>query len=257
MTFKMMLVDASLCHDCNNCFLACRDEHCGVAREGYFAPQPRHGHRWIDILCRERGVYPMIDVSFLPVMCQQCNVPPCAEAAEGAVRIREDGIVVIDPVLARGMESLAESCPYGAIWWNEEEQLPQKCDFCAHLVDEGGIPRCVEVCPTGALRWLELDEDDEETVFALFDEGWKPYRAELGTHPNVLYRGLDSFEKQLYCGKVVVDGDCVAGLEVTLARGGETLARTVTNAFGEYRFDGLDKGSYEIIINGKPHRIEL
>ena len=55
----------------------------------------------------------------------------------GAVYRRKDGIVIIDHKEAKGMRWLTNACPYGAVFWNEEADLPQKCTFCAHLLDQG------------------------------------------------------------------------------------------------------------------------
>ena len=50
-----LIIDVAKCHDCNNCFLACKDEFF----ENDFAPfslaQPRHGQRWMNIMRKERG----------------------------------------------------------------------------------------------------------------------------------------------------------------------------------------------------------
>ena len=54
---RYISIDVAKCHDCNNCFMACKDEHCGNDWPGYTAAQPRHGHRWMNIERRERGVY--------------------------------------------------------------------------------------------------------------------------------------------------------------------------------------------------------
>ena len=40
-----MVIDVRWCHDCNNCFMSCKDEHVGNDWPGYTAAQPRHGHR--------------------------------------------------------------------------------------------------------------------------------------------------------------------------------------------------------------------
>ena len=71
------VIDVAKCHDCNNCFMACKDEFVGNDWPGYTAAQPRHGHRWIDILRRERGHYARNDVAYLPLPCQHCENPPC------------------------------------------------------------------------------------------------------------------------------------------------------------------------------------
>lgn len=252
---KMLLIDVALCHDCNNCLMACKDEHCGAAREGYSAPQPRHGQRWIDILPRERGDHRMIDVSFLPKPCMHCNAPPCVEAGRGAVVRRGDGVVLIDEKRARGMHELPLSCPYGAMYYDEDGENPLKCNLCAHLLDAGeSAPRCVSVCPTGALEYIEVDG---ENVPELFARGYKPYLAEFGTHPNVLYKNLWKFESEFIGVKLTRAGDCAKDIPVRLMSGGETLAEKNTNAFGECRFDGLAPGSYELAFEDVRARAKL
>ena len=72
------VIDVARCHDCNNCFMADKDEFVDNDWPGYTAAQPRHGHRWVDILRRERGQYARNDVAYLPMPCQHC--------AERAVR---------------------------------------------------------------------------------------------------------------------------------------------------------------------------
>jgi len=49
-----LIIDVERCENCNNCFLACKDEFTDNRFEGYSAPQPRHGHRWINIRKKER-----------------------------------------------------------------------------------------------------------------------------------------------------------------------------------------------------------
>ena len=53
-----LIVDVALCQGCNNCFLACKDEHVGNDWPGYSRPQSSLGERWIQIPCHERGQYP-------------------------------------------------------------------------------------------------------------------------------------------------------------------------------------------------------
>ena len=72
----------------------------------------------------------------------------------------------MDPVKAKGNRGLVDACPYGAIYYNEELDVPQKCTGCAHLVDEGELPHCVDVCATGALRFGEEEDFAEEIAQA-------------------------------------------------------------------------------------------
>lgn len=64
-----LVIDIALCHDCNNCFMACKDEHVDNDWLPYTNAQPRHGHRWMNIHRTERGQYPRIDVAYLPMPC--------------------------------------------------------------------------------------------------------------------------------------------------------------------------------------------
>ena len=98
------VIDVAKCHDCNNCFMADKDEFVGNDWPGYTDAQPRHGHRWVDILRRERGQYARNDVAYLPVPCQHCENPPCVPASDGAFYKREDGIVLIDLEKAKGTQ---------------------------------------------------------------------------------------------------------------------------------------------------------
>src|SRR4029077_16203342 len=121
---------------------------------------PKHGHKWINILQKERGQVPMIDIAYVPTMCNHCDHAPCIAKAGDAVKKREDGIVLIDPEKARGRKDLVEACPYGHIWWNEELQLPQIWPFDAHLLDQGWQQtRGQQACPTGAMRAIKIEDD--------------------------------------------------------------------------------------------------
>src|SRR5215510_8494796 len=64
-----MVIDVAECTNCKLCTLAAMDEYVGNEWPGYAKPMPKHGHRWIDILQKERGQVPMIDVAYLPTMC--------------------------------------------------------------------------------------------------------------------------------------------------------------------------------------------
>ena len=105
-----LIIDVALCHDCNNCFLACKDEYWENDFPPYSVAQPRHGHRWMDVMRKERGQYPKVDVNYLPYPCMHCDDAPCTKAAkDGAVYKRDDGIVIIDPEKAKGKKDLQKS----------------------------------------------------------------------------------------------------------------------------------------------------
>jgi len=244
-----MVIDISKCIGCYNCFLACRDEFAGNEYKGYSAAQPMEGQNWIRVIEKERGQYPKVKVSYTPILCMHCDDAPCIKMAQdGAVYRRADGIVIIDPVKAKGRKELISSCPYRVIEWNEREQLPQKCTLCAHMLDKGEKePRCVETCPTGALIFGDLD-DPESEVARLIASG----------KTDVLQGGYDIKEKVRYMGLpgrfiagTVIYGDrdeCAEGATVALSRNGERQ-EVKTNAFGDFEFEGLaDNSEYTIRI---------
>ncbi len=164
MTTYGMVIDVSRCTGCHNCFLACRDEHVGNDYPPIAAAQPQSGHRWMDVQEYERGKFPRVRVDYLPLPCQHCKEATCVSKAQGgSVYRRADGIVVIDPEKAVGQREIVLSCPHRVIFWNEAKNVPQKCTFCAHLLDKGWKqPRCVEACPTQALVFGDLDDPDSE-----------------------------------------------------------------------------------------------
>ena len=257
-----MVIDVRWCHDCNNCFMSCKDEHVGNEWPGYTNAQPRHGHRWMNILRRERGRYSRNDYSYLPMPCQHCENAPCIAAGDGDVTRREDGIVMIDMNKAKGNKALVDSCPYGAIYYNEEADVPQKCTMCAHLLDDPdwipGIPRCAHSCPTKALKAFHLEPEEMEMMIKT--EGLEVYRPELGTNPHVFYKNLHRFTKNFVAAGVLVDGDCYENATATLKNAeGEVVEIQKTNFFGDFKFDGLDDGKYVLTIDaaGKTKDIDV
>jgi len=254
-----LMVDVGRCHNSNNCFLAVADEYAGNEYPGYTAEMPRHGHRWFDILRKERGQTPVVDVNYMPVTCNHCDDAPCIKAAkDGAVYKRDDGIVIIDPEKSKGQKQIVDACPYGSVYWNEEKQVPQHWIFDAHLLDRGWTePRCVTVCPTGALRSVLIE--DEEMQKLAEKEKLQVRHPEYGTKPRVYYKNMHLYEKCFIGGTVITDMDgieeCVEGAIVRITKDGDDVGQATTDAFGEFKVDGLeeDSGSYDLSISHPDH----
>ena len=155
---KVFVFDSTLCNGCYGCQLACKDEHWNNEWPPYALSQPDTGHFWCRMTQTDHGQVPKVRVEYTPLFCNHCDHAPCIEAAPGAVYKRDDGLVIVDPVKAKGNRGLVDACPYGAIYYNEERDVPQKCTGCAHLVDEGELPHCVDLCATGALRFGEEED---------------------------------------------------------------------------------------------------
>jgi Fe-S-cluster-containing dehydrogenase component len=248
-----MIIDVELCENCNNCALATKDEHVDNDFPGYAAPQPRHGQRWIDIKRKVRGSGSMVDAAHVPTMCNHCDDAPCIKIGKGAVFKRNDGIVIIDPQKAKGRRDIVESCPYGAIWWNEHLQLPQHWIFEAHLLDQGWKqPRGAQACPTGAMKAVKFEDSD--MAMQAKEEKLEVLKPELGTRPRVYYKNLHRYSKCFIGGSVVamIGGvkECISGAMVELRIKNAAIDRVNSDTFGDFKFDGIDpdSGAHNVAI---------
>ena len=245
---KAFLIDVAKCNGCHNCQISCKDEHCGTEWMPYAADQPMTGHFWCKVDERVRGSVPVVRVSYTPLVCGHCDDAPCLAAAkDGAVYRRDDGLVVIDPAKAKGQRAIMDACPMGAVYWNEELNLPQKCTGCAHLVDEGEVPHCVDVCPHDALRFGD-EEDFADEIAA--SEALVPERTDTD-RPRVHYLNLP---KRFVAG-CLVDFDSrevVVGAEAVLAdESGAEVARMATDDFGDFLFDQVEPAAYTVRVAGR------
>jgi Fe-S-cluster-containing dehydrogenase component len=241
-----LIIDVAKCHDCNNCFLACKDEFVGNDFPPHSSAQPRHGHRWFDILRQERGQYPQVDVSYLPLLCMHCDSASClGDSSEEAVYKRDDGIVIIDPVRAKGRKDILDRCPYGVIWWNEEKAIPQKCTLCVHLLEDGWkAPRCVQACPTGALRIVSIEDSEMRRLVEA--EKLEPYLPQYQTEPRVHYANLYRYIASFVAGSVALKDvdECADGAQITLKQLSTGMIHVAkTNNYGDFKIDGLQSDS--------------
>jgi len=255
MTKYGMIIDITKCTGCYNCFLTCRDEFAGNDNGKYAAAQPMSGMNWMKLNERERGQYPKVKVAYTPVTCMHCENAGCIKVAkDNAVYRRPDGIVIIDPVKAKGQQQIVSGCPYRVIEWNEEKQVPQKCIFCAHMLDKGEkVPRCVESCPTGALIFGDLDDPKSEISKLMATGKTEALHPEYGLKEKVRYIAL---AKKFIAGTVILgDIDEVAvGADVTLSGNGKDQAAS-TNGFGDFEFEGLaDNSDYTVKIEASGYK---
>ena len=242
-----LIIDVAKCEDCNNCFLSCMDEYDDNDFLPYSVAQPRHGQRWVDIQVKERGQFPVIDTANLPVSCMHCDNAPCMRnVKDGAVYKTADGIVIIDPIKAKGQKDIVKTCPYGAIWWNEDKKVAQKCTWCAHLLADGWKePRCVTACPTGARRFLKLE--DSQMAEIVKNENLEVLHPEYKTSPRLYYKNLYRYTKCFIGGDVAFSKagivDCAEGAKVVLFKGSNKISEVLTDNYGDFKLDHLDENS--------------
>lgn len=244
-----MVVDVRKCVGCYACFLACRDEHCGNDWPPYALSQPNMGHFWMHIIEKERGKYPKVKADYIAVPCMQCEDAPCIKGAENnAVYRRPDGIVIIDPQKAKGQKDIVKSCPYQVIYWNEEKDIPQKCTFCAHLLDDGWKePRCVEVCPSGALTFGDLDYPESKISKLTASGKAEALHPEYSIGEKVTYISLP---KKFIAGSVIFGDTDECGKDAVITLNGNGVKQKVNADFmGDFEFDGLpDAKEYMIEV---------
>lgn len=245
-------IDIDKCTGCHSCFLACKDEFIGNDYLPTSVAQPHAGHSWIRLKEVEQGSGTKVRVDYVPILCQHCKSLACASVApKGAVYRRDDGIVIIDPEKAKGCKEIVNACPYGAVFWNEELNVPQKCTMCAHMLDNGEkTTRCAEVCPTGALVFGDMEDPDSPVSKVLAEKAGKleALKPELGTMPSIKYVGLP---KVFIAGELLFSdkpGECAQGVKVTLATtDGGKAAETVTDCFGDFVFRNLDSNRAYVV----------
>jgi len=248
---KAFVFNSARCNGCYSCQIACKDEHVGNDWTPYARPQPDTGQFWMKLNEYVRGQVPKVKMSYVGVPCQHCDDAPCITACpvEGGIYTRSDGLVIIDPVKCTGCMSCVDACPYGAIYYNADLSIAQKCTGCAHLLDKYGwtTTRCADVCPTLALQFGEESELDLS--------GAETLHPEYGLTTKVHYKNLP---KKFIAGTVFdpAEDEVVIGATCTLS--GDGSGTTTTDAFGDFWFEGLEVGTFSLKVeaNGKTKTID-
>ncbi|KSW12484.1 hypothetical protein CF15_07115 [Pyrodictium occultum] len=178
MTRRIMVIDLEKCIGCNACTAACVAEN--LNSPIYYNPPPVAKllglaenakspeeaktliHELLWLRTRTHRVYRDGDMTVYHIMCQHCDDAPCVAACPtGASYQRKDGIVLVNPEKCILCGYCIAACPYGARHVNPFTRTVDKCTLCAHRVDRGELPACVETCPTGARMFGDLDDPND------------------------------------------------------------------------------------------------
>ncbi len=171
------VIDNRNCIGCHACTVACKAEHdvpIGVNRT------------WVKYV--EKGQFPNTRRVFSVMRCNHCEDSPCTTICPtSALFTRPDGIVDFNNERCIACKSCTQACPYDAIYIDPETLTAAKCNYCAHRVDVGLEPACVNVCPTEAIVSGDLDDPISKISKLVAGEQVTVRKPEKGTIPNLFY----------------------------------------------------------------------
>lgn len=175
------VIDNRKCIGCHACTTACKSEHnvpVGVNRT------------WVKQV--EKGEFPDSRRLFSVMRCNHCTDAPCVEICPTeSLFIRSDGIVDFDKDRCIGCKSCMQACPYDALYIDPETSTAAKCNYCAHRIDVGLEPACVNVCPEQAIISGDMEDGGSEIAQLLARQAVKVRKPEKGTVPNLFYIDAD------------------------------------------------------------------
>lgn len=178
-----MVVDVRKCIGCQACTVSCIMENA----------VPENSFRTF-VSTYEVQDGDTVGTYVLPRLCNHCANPPCVPVCPvGATYQQDDGAVVVDGDRCVGCAYCVQACPYDARFINHQTDTADKCTFCAHRVEAGLLPACVETCVGGARVFGDMN-DPASAVRRLLDAHRaevKVLKPEQGTAPSVYYIGLD------------------------------------------------------------------
>ncbi len=179
-----MLIYNDRCIDCERCLEACKQTN----------NVPSYGYR-IAILGRKKigiAASKMIR-EFLPVLCNQCNRPPCVRVCptRATFKDKKNGIVMMNGSLCIGCKACMTACPYNARYYNRDTESVDKCDFCFSRRLQNGetSTACVEACPARVLFFGDVSDQQSEIYNLLHkpEQEIMVLRPESNSKPNVFY----------------------------------------------------------------------
>jgi Fe-S-cluster-containing dehydrogenase component/formate-dependent nitrite reductase membrane component NrfD len=188
------VIDNRKCIGCHACTVACKAEHetpIGVNRT------------WVKYI--EKGEFPSSHRAFSVMRCNHCAESPCTTICPTtALFARPNGIVDFDKRRCIGCKACMQACPYDAIHIDPFEGTAAKCNYCAHRVEIGLEPPCVNVCPTHAIVSGDLDNESSEIAALIARNPVQVRKPEKGTEPNLFYIQAD--EASLTPGATTSEG---------------------------------------------------
>jgi len=171
------VIDHSRCIGCHACSLACKAEH----------EVPLGSYRtWVKYV--EKGTFPDVRRYFTVLRCNHCDDAPCMTICPVTALFRRDnGIVDFDRDACIGCKACMQACPYDALYIHPERGTAEKCNFCAHRVENEIEPPCATVCPTESIVVGDLDDPASRVSRLIATRQVSVRKPEKGTRPKVFY----------------------------------------------------------------------
>ncbi|MCR4374420.1 MAG: 4Fe-4S dicluster domain-containing protein [Acidobacteria bacterium] len=215
-----LVIDLDRCTACQACVVACKHEN----NVPFSTPATAAAGRlmtWIQLVAVETPSHGA--PTALPLMCQQCDRPPCTDVCPtSATYLNPEGIVAQIYPRCIGCRYCTNACPYAVKLFNwhtpewPESMAPlknpdvsvrpkgvvEKCTFCHHrlmrareqaradgreLSSEDYVPACVQTCPAEAMVFGDLDDPNSEVAVLAASSRAFRWMEELGTRPKVVY----------------------------------------------------------------------
>jgi Fe-S-cluster-containing dehydrogenase component/formate-dependent nitrite reductase membrane component NrfD len=171
------VIDHRKCIGCHACTVACKAEH--QVPVGAF-------RTWVKYV--EKGIYPDTRRFFSVLRCNHCDDAPCITICPvTALFRRDDGIVDFDGDRCIGCKSCMQACPYDALYINPNTNTAEKCNYCAHRVENQLEPACVIVCPVEAIVSGDLDDPSSRISRLVTSEHTMVRKPGARTHPKLFY----------------------------------------------------------------------
>jgi tetrathionate reductase subunit B len=177
-----MIVDLRRCVGCQSCTVSCAVEN--RTPEGAFRTIASD----YELVRGGRSRRAVV-----PRLCNHCEAPACTTVCPTqATYSRADGVVVVNNSKCVGCAACVQACPYEARFINATTGTADKCTWCAHRIDRGLLPACVETCVGGARLFGDLADPDSAVSRLAREQPLQALNPSMGTRPRVLYVGLDS-----------------------------------------------------------------
>ncbi len=218
-----MVVDLNACTGCSACILSCQAEN-NVPVVGKDLVRERREMHWIRLDRYYRGEADDPTVSYLPVMCYQCDNASCESVCPVLATVHSsEGLNMQVYNRCVGTRYCENNCPYKVRrfnWFQYPHSDPianlalnpdvtvrtrgvmEKCTFCIQRIEEAKIrarnegrplkdgeiqTACQQSCPAGAIIFGDLVDRQSRVARLRRDKRGYVLLEELNRRPNITY----------------------------------------------------------------------